>query len=203
MIQDGVLYKEPASARTSHWVVQVPHATFTGILQLDDLSYRLRGTAYQDHQWGTIFIQEFVSDWVWGHFSNEQVAVVFFQILTQNGQLIERVAMMNSEGRFTGTAVETSYLDTLFQTDRPEEFDSSARVSFLNQCFQLEFDVSPLSLMRSRIDEEHNRNLASYLRWSATATFQGGCGPQSLHGISEYIRIRPAMYGSLSKSKHH
>lgn len=79
----------------------------------------------------------------------------------------------------------------------------SVGVFFLNQFFRVEFIVSPSKLMRSRIDEEHNRNLASYLRWSATATFQGGCGPQSLRGISEYIRIRPAIYGSLSKSKHH
>ena len=79
MIQDGILYEERDTGRASHWVGQVPHATFTGILELDGVTHRLRGTAYQDHQWGTVLIQEFVSDWVWGHFSNDQVAVVFFQ----------------------------------------------------------------------------------------------------------------------------
>jgi hypothetical protein len=176
----------------------VPHATFTGILKLDGTVRRLSGTAYQDHQWGTTLIQEFVADWVWGHFSNDQVAVVFFHILTQNGQLIERVAMMNDEGRFVGTAVETNYLDTLFQANHPEEFDSNAGVSFLNQCFRLEFDVSPNNLMRSRINEEHNLSTTSYLRWSAEAKLLAACGVQPLHGISEYIRIRPAMYGSRS-----
>jgi hypothetical protein len=202
MIKDGILYEDPRTGGSSHWIVQIPHSTFTGILQLDGLTRRLRGTAYQDHQWGTILIQEFVSNWVWGHFSNEQVAVVFFQILAQNGQLIERVAMVNDEGRYTGTAVETSYLDTLFQTDRPAKFDDSVGVNFLNQCMQLDFGVSPTGLMRSRIGEEQGHHSASYLRWSATGTIQGGCGSQPLHGISEYIRIRPAMYGSLPKSIH-
>ncbi len=147
----GFSIKNQNSGRSSNWVVQVPHATFTGILQLDGTIHRLSGTAYQDHQWGTLLIQEFVSDWVWGHFSNDQMAVMFFQILTQHGQLIERVAMMNGEGRYVGTAVETSYLDTLFQASRPEEFDANVDVSFLNHCCRLEFDVSPTNLMRSRI----------------------------------------------------
>jgi hypothetical protein len=203
VIEDGILYQEPDTGRSSHWVVQIPHATFTGILQVDGVTQQLRGTAYQDHQWGTILIQEFVSDWVWGHFSNEETAVVFFQILTQRGQLIERVGMMNREGRFTGTAVETSYLDTLFQTDRLDNFEGDVTVSFLNRRLQLGFAVSPANLMRSRLNEEHNQTTASYLRWSEAATPLAGRGPQPLHGISEYIRIRPAMYGSLFKPKHH
>jgi len=60
----------------------------------------------------------------------------------------------------------------------------------------------PENLMRSRIDEKYNQSSASYLRWSATGTIQGGCGSQPLHGISEYIRIRPVMYGELSNRQH-
>jgi hypothetical protein len=198
VIQDGILYEEPGTNRASHWVVQIPHATFTGILQVDGQVYRLRGTAYQDHQWGTILIQEFVSDWVWGHFSNEETAVVFFQILTQRGQIIERVAMMNREGRYAGTAVVTNYLDTLFQADWLDDFESDITVSFLNRQLQFDFAIAPANLMRSRLDEEHNQTVASYLRWSAAAALEIGCGYLPLHGISEYIRIRPAMYGNLS-----
>jgi hypothetical protein len=156
----------------------------------------LSGTAYQDHQWGTLLIQEFVSDWLWGHFSNDQMAVMFFQILTQRGQLIERVAMMNGEGRYVGTAVETSHLDTLFQADNPIEFHSQASVSFLNNSCRLEFDLSPICVMRSRINEKQQGNVASYLRWSAAATLQTGCDTYPLHGISEYIRIRPISVGA-------
>ena len=202
VIQGGVLYKEPGTGRTSHWVVQVPHATFTGILQLDGTAYRLRGMAYQDHQWGTILIQEWVSDWVWGHFSNDQVAVVFFQILTQRGQLIERVAMVTEEGRFTGTSLETNYLGTLFPAEHPEMFGDTVSVTFLNDQFQVAFEVSSARLMRSRLEEVYNKISASYFRWSAVAMLENSCGLQPLHGISEYIRIRPTMYGKQSNRQH-
>ena len=203
VINAGILYKELHSGQASHWVVQVPHATFTGILQLDDITHRLCGTAYQDHQWGTMLIQDFVCDWVWGHFSNDQVAVVFFQILTQRGQLIERVAMLTEGGRFVGTAVGTSYLDTLFATHHPEQFTGPVNVTFLNRQFNLAFDIAPANLMRQRLGEAHGGMMASYLRWTATATPPAGCGIQPLHGISEYIRIRPAMYAALSNGQHH
>jgi hypothetical protein len=197
-IREGILFEDPNTGRASHWLAQVPHATFTGILQLDGTVRRLSGTAYQDHQWGTILIQEFVSDWVWGHFSNDRVAVVFFQILTQHGRLIERIAMVTEDGRFTGTILKTNYLDTLFPADHPEKFNDVVSVSFLNCQFEVAFDLSRSNLMRSRLGEVQDQVSASYLRWSAASTLQNGCGPQPLHGISEYIRIRPAMYGELS-----
>jgi hypothetical protein len=67
-------------------------------------------------------------------------------------------------------------------------------------CFEL--GISPEKLMRSHIDEDHNQSSANYLRWAAGGTLQSCCGHQSLHGVREYIRIRSAMYGSLSYSKH-
>ena len=193
VIEDGILYEEPRTGRLSHWIVQVPHATFTGILQLDGVARRLRGVAYQDHQWGTVLIQEFVSDWVWGHFSNDQVVVVFFQILTQTGKQIERVAMLNDEGRFTGTTVKTDHLGTLYQADRLEALWTKASVSFLNQCFQLELHISPENLMRSHLDEEHGDNMASYLRWMAEGDLLAGNIHEPLYGVIEYLRLRPIM----------
>ena len=34
--QDGILYQDIITGRTSHWVVQVPHGSFTALLQLGD-----------------------------------------------------------------------------------------------------------------------------------------------------------------------
>ena len=126
------------------------------------------------------------------------ITVVFFQILTQRGRLIQRVAMVTEEGRYTGTAMETTYLDTLFPAGHSETFNDLASVSFLSRQFQLRFEISPENLMRGRLSEVHDNISASYLRWSAAATLQSGCGNQPLHGISEYIRIRPAVYEELS-----
>ncbi len=204
ILSEGILYQETGTGRSSHWLVQVPHASFRGILELDGVVHRLQGMAYQDHQWGDILIQEFVSDWVWGHFSDEEMAMVFFHILTQKGRLIERVALLTTEGRYEGTALTTTHLDTLFQARHPELYAGQASVSFFHKQCQVTFDISPACIMRKRLGEVHDGKLAGYLRWSAQASLylgsgsDAGCAGSPLHGISEYIRIRPAMYGKLS-----
>jgi hypothetical protein len=195
-IRDGILYEDPSTGRTSHWLVQVPHATFTGILQLDGTVRRLSGMAYQDHQWGTILIQEFVSDWVWGHFSNDRVAVVFFQILTQRGRLIERIAMVTEDGCFAGTALQTDFLETLFPAEHPDKFNDVVSVSFLGQQFLVVFDLSPTKLMRSRLGVEHSSFQANYLRWMAEGDCLAGNIQKHFYGVTEYIRFRPVMVTS-------
>jgi hypothetical protein len=202
VFQDSILYQDTITGRTSHWVVQVPHGSFTALLQVGEALHHLKGMAYQDHQWGSTLLQESVADWVWGHFSNEHMAVLFFQILTQHGQMIERVAMLTNEGRFTGTVLETIYLATLFSEHKPSAFTGPVTVSFLEQSLRVEFDLSPDNLMRSRLDEQHGQKKISYLRWASRATYQGACGQQPLYGISEYIRVRLTGYEKLSQREH-
>ena len=196
--QDGILYRDILSDRTSHWLVQVPHGSFTALLQLGDETHHLQGMAYQDHQWGSTLLQESVANWVWGHFSNEHMAVLFFQILTQYGQMIERVAMLTKEGQYVGTAVRSNYLELLLPVNQPDRFKDIVTVSFINDLVHFAFKLEPENLMRTRLDEVHGQKTVSYLRWATAATYQGACMPQSLHGISEYIRIRPTMYGESS-----
>ncbi len=195
IIQDGILHQDDSGQR-SHWVVQVPHANFTALLHLEGQTHRLKGTAYQDHQWGTLRIQEFVSDWVWGHFSNEEMAMVFFQILTQSGRAIERVGLLMENGRFSGSRLHSNYLNTLFQDTAPETFNDTMNVAFFEQQAQLSFEVTPDRLMRSRLNETVNQQNASYLRWSAVGSYSAGRNSQPVYGITEYIRIRP-VYGKL------
>lgn len=201
-IQNGILYVDPATDRSSHWVVQVPHATFEGVLDLDGTVQRLKGTAYQDHQWGNILLQEYVSDWVWGHFSSKEAAIIFFQILTQHGGQIDRAAMTSEEGVFAGARMETAHLERLFQDVAPEKFAGSADVSFLNGLLGISFELSPENLMRSRLNEAHDQVLASYLRWSARGEWRAGRIQGPAYGITEYIRIRPATNGGVSCGQH-
>ncbi len=202
-IKDGVLYQDKVTGATSHWLLQVPHSTFSAMLELDGSVHPINGTAYQDHQWGTICLQSFVSDWVWGHFSDEKTAVTFFQILTQNGRCIERVAIVMDEGQFIATKLDTSYLSLLMQQPHPEQFENKVNVAFLNQQIELSFDVLPTKQMRTRLNEVHDGKTASYLRWAATASYQTGCEPHTLYGITEYIRIRQNAYGGISSTKQH
>ena len=200
--EDGILYQDIISGRTSHWVVQVPHGTFTALLQLGDKTYHLIGMAYQDHQWGSTLLQETVSDWAWGHFSNEHIAVIFFQILTQHGRMIQRVAMLTNEGRFTGTVLESNYLDMLLSSDDLGASTGPIVVSFLGGSRQLEFTLSSTNIMRSRLNETHGQKTITYLRWAGNALCQGACDRQPLYGISEYIRVRPVGYEKLSQREH-
>lgn len=110
--------------------------------------------------------------------------------------------MIDHEVRFTGSTLETDFLDALFLTGQPELVAAKLNVNFFNRRLMLQFGVTPDRWMRSRMDEEHVGIMASYLRWSAPARLLDGCEPQSLRGISEYIRIRPAIYGCLSLPKH-
>lgn len=199
IIHDGVLYCNERNGRSSHWVVGVPHATFQAVLQLDGCTYPLEGFAYQDHQWGQTLFQEWVADWVWGHFSNAETAVVFFQILTQHGQRIERVAHLTPTSRLTGTAVNSNHLAFLQQQPALDQCQTNAVAQLPYN--ELAFAIHPNNLMRCRLQEPVGQHCASYLRWAATATLSS-CSDQTLYGITEYIQLRPA-YGRISSQQHH
>jgi hypothetical protein len=202
VFHQGILYQDSITGQLSHWVVQVPHGTFTATLQLGSEVQYLSGMAYQDHQWGSTLLQESVADWVWGHFSNYNMAVLFFQILTQYGQKVERVAMLTAEDRYTGTALGTNYLNALSTEDNPSVFSWPIATSFFRGSQQIDFSISPNKIMRSRLNEIHGQKAITYLRWAGEATYQGACGQSLLYGISEYIRVRPAGYEKLSQRKH-
>jgi hypothetical protein len=179
-IAGGILYQEATTERASYWVAQVPHATFTAILSLNDAIQRLTGLAYHDHQWGALLLHEFISDWVWGQFSNSQAAVIFFQILTQQGQRIERAGLVMQDGQYTGTTLRTNYVDTLFTHPSPDQFQGTIHVSFFNEQVQLSFDVLPAKQMRSRLNEKHGLMVASYGRWAAAAEYRTGSLAQAM-----------------------
>lgn len=200
--QDSILYRDIVTGQGSHWVVQVPHGAFTGLLQLGSNVYHLRGMAYQDHQWGSTLLQESIADWVWGHFSNEHMAILFFQILTRHGQKIERVALQMAEGRFMGTVLETNFLPMLFTQSKPDILAESIALSFFGESLHLDFDLSPNKLMRKRLSENHGQREISYLRWAGRGVYQGPCDRGPLYGISEYIRVRPVAYAELLQREH-
>jgi hypothetical protein len=199
---NGILFADSQTGRTSYWMIAAPHASFTAQLHLDGTVLNLEGMAYQDHQWGTLPLQDMVADWTWGHFSNPQMAAVFFQIRTQRGQLIQRVGVTTAGGRFTDTSLDSEFLKTLSNTVSPEEYSDNVEVDFFSKNLQLEFAISPTKLMRWRINEPLGNRAVSYLRWAATGAYQDACARHDVYGISEYIRVRPGAYGSLPESEY-
>ena len=189
VLNEGLLHEERGTGRKSYWVVPVPHATFTGILQLNGERHRLEGMAYQDHQWGTLCLQEFVSDWVWGHFSNDEAAMFFFQIMTQSGRRVERFAFLEHGRQTFGGLLEEDLVAQIADT-------TDAKAGQRKLCFDqggLCFDASlgPAGLMRYRQETIQKDQLATYHRWSASARLSGKTEFTALQGIAEHLQIRP------------
>jgi len=85
VINSGILYCGLDADKSSYWVPFVPKGSYEGILTVNNIEHRLQGFAYHDHQWGNILIQDFVHDWVWGNFCNQEASVIFFEIKTKYG----------------------------------------------------------------------------------------------------------------------
>ncbi len=187
-IEDGILYKRKGKA--SFWVVQVPYGIFRGILTIKKKNYKIEAGVYQDHQWGDIPLQDFVSDWVWGHFGNKNYTVIFFEILTQEGIRISRFAKASKQGiDFSSKRNKTSYLDMLVESDNPHIFKNIVGIEF-PLGGKIEFMVEPRNLLRSRMNEDHTEFMATYLRWISSANYTLRGLDCSMHGMAEYFRIR-------------
>ncbi len=196
---DGILYADKRGRR-SHWVVNIPWADVTGMLMVNGRQYSLAGWGYQDHQWGALRIQEFAAAWVWGQMSDRKTAVVFFQMLTQWGQLIERVGVWiegeeGENGRWEGAGLETDYLKSMMAQEQPEEVDAMMQVGIPALHSHLTFALNPVLLMRSRSGEQVGDSEASYARWAVQGVYVDGRGERSIYGITEMIRLRPVTYG--------
>src|SRR3989338_187228 len=72
IINGGVLYEDASKKRQNLWVVNLPLGKFEGSFESEGIIHSFKGSVYHDHQWGDIPIQDFVSDWVWGHFGNQE-----------------------------------------------------------------------------------------------------------------------------------
>ncbi len=178
-INDGVLCEE--ENKKSMWLVQVPFGNFKGNLKLSDEHIDFEGISYQDHQWGDLRIQDFVSQWAWGHLSNKDLTVIFFHILTQNGKMIDRVIASSLKEVKTFTSLKTDCLD-----DFSKDFDfykSAYELSVsLPDGMKVNLPVLPDQLMRSRILEDHGKFKATYLRWASQN--------KDLSGLIEYLKIQ-------------
>lgn len=174
--------------KANYWKLQVPFGRSSGVLTISGDEYPLQGVIYHDHQWGNIPIQDFVADWVWGHFSSELGSATFYTIQTQTGELIERYAVVTPHGVKTSiNHGETPHLRELCQNSFPNLWQSEPVVVFPFGT-TLKTKVSPSGILRSRVNEVHAGFFATYIRWLSNAQLSSFDG--SLQGITEYIRIR-------------
>lgn len=189
IIENGILNKD-SKGRLSNWVVEIPHASFEGTLIQGDSKKEIKGFGYQDHQWGTLPLQEFVSDWIWGHFSDTERSIVFFKILTQQGTQIDRFGQVIKGSLQSDTSFDANYLKDLASAVRPEKATLVGNVTFPESKGRLLFQMKPSNLMRQRVGEKFRAFEASYLRWSSEGLNFSELGKRYLSGVTEYLRIR-------------
>lgn len=185
LINNGVLYQDGVSEATSNWVANLPHASFEAKIFDNGQTRECTGVAYQDHQWGSERIQDFVADWVWGHFSGKDKSVIFFKIVTQDKQIIDRFLLIGKDGIITDDKFMVSHLHEL-RASRCVE-DTKTVVQLTSELIaDARFQLNPINLMRQRVGEQLDGFEATYLRWASTVEIEG----EELVGITEYIRIR-------------
>lgn len=189
IIENGILNKD-SMGRVSNWVVEIPHASFEGALIRGNNKKEIKGFGYQDHQWGTLPLQEFVSDWIWGHFSDTERSVVFFKILTQEGTQIDRFGQVIKGDIQAGTSFDANYLKYLTSATRPEKVTLVGNVTFPESQERILFQMKPSNLMRQRVGEKYGAFEASYLRWSSEGLNFNRFDKRHLSGLTEYLRIR-------------
>ena len=186
MLNNCVLYQD--GDKRSYWKLQVPFGRFSGVLKTSGKEYPLEGVVYHDHQWGNIPIQDFVADWVWGHFSSDLGSATFYTIRTQAGELIERYAVVTPQGvQASANHGKAPHLMELAQSDSPNLWQSEPVVVFPFGA-TLKTSVSPANILRSRMNEAHAGFVVTYIRWLGDAYLSSF--KDSLCGVTEYIRIR-------------
>lgn len=191
-IEDGILFEDDLG-RKNFWVVQIPHGKFQGLASFNDSrQIGIDGVVYQDHQWGELPLQDFVSDWIWGHFGNEDFSIIFYKILTSKQKApVDRFILVEKGKVDTDISFETQHLNNLIKNRKPQTFEGQGAtiVNRKADC-SLEFSTGPSGLMRGRVDEDYNSFRATYLRWNSSGKLKLKGSEVKLSGVTEYLRIR-------------
>lgn len=178
--------------KRSYWQVLSVGARFEGVAEADSVSAPLSGAFYMDRQWGDLPLQSIVDEWVWGHFVGADLEVVYFDVRTRDGARSVR-ALLRDGPSWQVASLQSSYLGRM-RTASLAGMEASLQlgVATARGNVEIQFDLSPPSLLRVRQDEAHPDFAASYARWRVTghATTANGARPP-LVGLTEYLGIQP------------
>lgn len=80
----GIIPVDPFQKYYFGWVAPVPHGAVEGKLTVDGKERIIRGTAYHDHNWGTILIALIFDHWYWGRGHIGDYCIIFSQMVTNS-----------------------------------------------------------------------------------------------------------------------
>lgn len=170
------LYDNTQNGKESWWSVDLPWGKYKAELQRKgEKAIKLEGFAYQDRQWGNVCIQEWVSNWNWGHLSTENGYIIFFYI---NGFNKEKAyySLSRDKDKTIANNRSSQFLD--IQNCKASVFNGGVE-SFAN------FMIEDGKMMRSRANENYKDFNASYFRYG----INGKCGKKQEDGWGIYERI--------------
>lgn len=184
MVRDGVLYENKNNF--GMWLPFVVQGDFNADLSTDGIKRHFEGFSYHDHQWGNLPIQRYVKDWVWGHLSGSGITFLFFKIFTNSDTVINRFYILNGlERKYGFSEIKTAFLNDLSQKMHPEKEKLRTVIGF--EDYNLELEVNPDLLMRSRINEAIEDKTFTYLRWNVKGIYNKKL---AMVGVTEYMTFR-------------
>lgn len=179
-VNKGLLFQDTDGTQ-SDWIVHVPHARFKGRLVDNGVETEIDAHAYFDHQFGSIPIQDFLREWVWGVYSNNEETHGFFRIVTNRNQIIDRGFACTSTRHECSTTIREDFLHQIASVAEPKNARFFPTIEIND--VRLTPGLSPDSLVRERMNETHDTFIFDYLRWFGAES--GG-----RVGFTEFMRIR-------------
>ena len=136
--------------------------------------------------------QESVRDWVWGHVAAEGIAIVFFEILGQDGTSFSYAEHRWADSRAASVTVERTYLGELHRTGQIADVGGvhETRLVADGAMTSLHLSLNPAGLLHSFERGRQDGFTASYGRWLTDGVARRGADIISIRGITEYLRFR-------------
>ncbi|MBN2168301.1 MAG: hypothetical protein JW738_03575 [Actinobacteria bacterium] len=80
----GIGFIDPLQKKYFGWVAPVPYGIAEGKLTVDGKTRNVKGTAYHDHNWGSMLIAEYFDHWYWGRGHVGDYRFAFVQMTTNS-----------------------------------------------------------------------------------------------------------------------
>ncbi len=118
-IGTGIMFEDPASKQSFHWIIPLPRAGVSGWLWVDNERMAVSGIGYHDHNWGNLDLCQVLRNWTWGRVVADGYTMVFgdlvgrrtvdlhtnFAVLWQGAELLlstDRVKICSTESQIEG-----------------------------------------------------------------------------------------------------
>jgi hypothetical protein len=161
----GVLFADPTSEQSFHWIVPLPRASVSGWLWVDGERMAVNGIGYHDHNWGNLDLYQVLRSWTWGRVITDRHTMIFWDLLGR------RIV----DSRVTA-AILWQGPKLLFSTDQVSLYSSKSGIgqradAYCPDRIKLQVNDNPLAVqatLRTRRDLDTIDFAQPQSRWEST-----------------------------------